>query len=557
MKSVFAYIRVSTVKQGERGSSLQEQKFAIEAYASRNHLGIIRWFEEQETAAKRGRHVFNDMLALLRKGIATGVIIHKIDRGARNLRDWADIGDLIDQGVEVHFAHETLDLQSRGGRLSADIQAVVAADYIRNLRDEVLKGFYGRLKQGFFPLPAPLGYLNQGGGKAKILDPAKAPFVRRVFELYATGKYSLVMLLHEIEQMGLRNRRGGKVSLTGVSSMLNNEFYIGIIHLRKTGERFKGAHPPLVPLPLFEAVQERLSGKRKNRGLKYDFLYRKTLRCASCGYNLVGEIQKGNTYYRCHTRTCPRTCLREDEIEFQARAALNFLRYHPDDYESLAHEIQLLELDYAGKREGLIKAATLQLTQNEARLARLTDAYVDQVIEKDLFETRKKAFLVERIRVEERIEKLRNGETGADEWVRKILEPLERLSNRENPIQPFDIRDLLKKVTSNLQVDQDLLLFDWKTPFGVLVDSGGLSNGGPYRSASRICTLSGTSSPSFKRGKRVMHRVARNVFSRIKHEVKKNPPLLLPFPQTSKKHPPRSSDGRFHTPPQGIPGSCA
>ena len=85
-------------------------------------------------------------------------IIHKIDRSARNLKDWSDLGEMIDSGIQVHFVNESLDLHSRGGRLSADIQAVVAADYIRNLREETRKGFYGRIKQGVYPLPAPLGY---------------------------------------------------------------------------------------------------------------------------------------------------------------------------------------------------------------------------------------------------------------------------------------------------------------------------------------------------------------------------------------------------------------
>src|SRR5271155_6201404 len=101
--------------------------------------------------------------------------------GARNLKDWADLGELIDAGVEVHFANESLDLHTRGGRLSADIQAVVAADYIRNLREETRKGFYGRLKQGLYPLPAPLGYLDRGKGKVKEVDPIMAPVVARAF----------------------------------------------------------------------------------------------------------------------------------------------------------------------------------------------------------------------------------------------------------------------------------------------------------------------------------------------------------------------------------------
>ena len=169
MKQYFAYIRVSTTRQGEFGVSLPQQKDAIERYAQRNQLEISRWFEEQETAAKQGRPVFGTMVKLLRKQAATGVIIHKIDRSARNLRDWADLGELIDRGVEVHFANESLDLTSRGGRLSADIQAVVASDYIRNLREESKKGIYGRLKQGYYPMPAPLGYLDNGSASPKPL----------------------------------------------------------------------------------------------------------------------------------------------------------------------------------------------------------------------------------------------------------------------------------------------------------------------------------------------------------------------------------------------------
>ena len=141
MNSFFGYIRVSTQKQGQTGVSLQEQRAATERYAHQNRLTISEWFEERATAAKRGRPIFTQMLRRLKKGAAAGVIMHKIDRSARNLRDWTELGELIDSGVEVRFATESLDMQTRGGRLPADIQAVVAADYIRNLREEAKKGF--------------------------------------------------------------------------------------------------------------------------------------------------------------------------------------------------------------------------------------------------------------------------------------------------------------------------------------------------------------------------------------------------------------------------------
>jgi site-specific DNA recombinase len=190
MKNVYGYIRVSTAKQGE-GVSLTVQKEAITRYATQYNLTIVKWFEEMETAAKQGRPLFNAMMKLLKAKKASGVVIHKIDRSARNLKNWADLGNLIDQGVEVHFAHESLDLQARGGRLSADVQAVIAADYIRNLRQEAIKGLYGRMNQGIFPFQAPPGYINNGGGKFKTIDPIQGALVRKAFELYATQKFTL------------------------------------------------------------------------------------------------------------------------------------------------------------------------------------------------------------------------------------------------------------------------------------------------------------------------------------------------------------------------------
>ena len=132
-KSYLAYTRVSTQRQGTQGVSLSEQRAAIERYAVRNNLHITAWHEETATASKRTRPVFRAVLAELQRSKGTvGLIMHKVDRGARNLRDWADIGEAIDSGIDVRFAHENLDLWTRGGRLTADIQAVIAADYIRN-----------------------------------------------------------------------------------------------------------------------------------------------------------------------------------------------------------------------------------------------------------------------------------------------------------------------------------------------------------------------------------------------------------------------------------------
>ena len=385
----FGYIRVSTVKQGE-GVSLQEQRAAIERYAASQRIRISEWFEEKETAAKRGRPVFGKMLSLLKKNRAAGVVIHKIDRSARNLRDWADIGELIDGGIEVHFANEPLDLTSRGGRLSADILAVVAADFIRNNREETKKGFYGRLKQGLYPLNAPLGYIDQGGGKPKAVDPIRGPLIRRAFELYATGSYNLEQLQKLTFDLGLRNKRGRPLSRTGHVTFLRNPFYAGTLRLR-TGETFPGVHLPLITRDLFDRVQAVLRNKHGTRRDKHEYLFRRLFKCSTCGYSLVGSRHKGRVYYRCQTRTCPTTSCREDNLSQAIEEAIGAIRFS-------AEEIQNLESLLPEQRTSAIEIEKAQTTALEqlagfaaARLIRLESLHRDGSLDQDEYEKHRRA----------------------------------------------------------------------------------------------------------------------------------------------------------------------
>jgi DNA invertase Pin-like site-specific DNA recombinase len=212
-QTFIAYTRVSTQQQGDHGVSLIEQRRAIERYSEQHQLSITAWHEECVTAAKRGRPEFTKVLRVLKSGRGNiGLLMHKIDRGARNLKDWADIGEVIDRGITIRFAHDDLDLHSHGGRLAADIQAVIAADYIRNLREEVRKGIRGRLNQGFYPFKAPFGYLDWGSGRVKVPDPYNAPLVITAFKRYATNRYTLCSLAQELAPLGFSRNDGGPIS---------------------------------------------------------------------------------------------------------------------------------------------------------------------------------------------------------------------------------------------------------------------------------------------------------------------------------------------------------
>lgn len=310
-KSFIAYTRVSTQKQSTHGVSLEEQRHAIAEYAARHGLTINAWYEEVTTAAKRGRPVFRSVMTALTAGKGkTGLIMHKIDRGARNLKDWADIGEAIDLGITFRFAHDDIDLHTRGGRLTADIQAVIAADYIRNLRDEVKKGIEGRLRQGIYPFKAPLGYLDRGGGKVKVPDLSVVPLIVYAFQLYASRKHSLREMGVQLAMRGLTQPNGQPLRTPYLSKMLRNPFYHGLLRVRD--QTFPGIHQPLVSRELFERVQKILCERKPRKRFRHDFKYRRTLQCTGCERTLVGEMQKGRAYYRC--KNCRGVCIREDRV---------------------------------------------------------------------------------------------------------------------------------------------------------------------------------------------------------------------------------------------------
>lgn len=444
-KTCFAYTRVSTVKQGD-GVSLEAQREAITLFAQRNNLSIIDWFEEKETAAKRGRPVFDAVVTSLQAGTASGLIVHKIDRSARNFSDWARIGELVDTGIDVHFAHESLDLRSRGGRLTADIQAVIAADYVRNLREECIKGMEGRLKQGLFPWAAPIGYLDQGGGKPKIPDPMRAPLVRQAFELYASGQYSFRPLLAELQRRGLTNRQNKPITKGCLENMMSNPFYTGVVLLKRTGRRYAGQHEPIVPLGLFNRVQDLKSGKQTKKSTLHNHPYRQLIQCQKCGRSLIGERQKAHVYYRCHTKGCAKTSIREDAFESAVEEELRRWQLSPYDHKRLRSKMQewLARRDIVTDR----RAIELQLVNISMRMDRLTDALIDQLIDKQTFQERKLSLEIERKKIEELL--TYQGASGDDlAFTQKYLELVKSLVLSHGLANPAQRARLVKIAMSN------------------------------------------------------------------------------------------------------------
>ena len=475
MKNYFAYIRVSTIKQGEKGSSLQEQRAAIEYYAAKHRLSIFAWFEEQETAAKQGRTVFRRMLYELKKGRVSGLIIHKVDRSARNLSDWAELGALMDSGIDVHFAHEGLDLTSRGGRLSADIQAVVAADFIRNLRDEVKKGLYGRIRQGIYPFKAPVGYQNNGKGQLKTIEPVQGNLVRQAFELYATGEFGLHRLRAEMTERGLRNQNGLPFYTGSLGKLLRNRFYYGAMEIK--GVVYEGKHQPLISKALYDTCRAHAEGRlvsatRVWRGKSYR--YRGLVACKSCRSRMTVETQGGFAYYRCRHSNCRGVCINEEYITLELNRALSYLPTPPMLTSFLFEAFEIAESQKHAFTKNIVEMLQLQLKQNESREERLIDALIDGTIEKKSYETKKNVLLNERISIGEQLKDLKY-ENFARESMEKFAEVIKSLQNMAYFKNEANTNEIMKIASPKILISGKTVEIQWSKAIAMLLDVGGYS----------------------------------------------------------------------------------
>jgi site-specific DNA recombinase len=482
---VFGYVRVSTQKQGREGVSLEAQREAIVRYAQQHQLEIVEWFEEQESAAKQGRAVFNHMVTSLKRGRASGFICHKLDRSVRNIHDWAALSALTDSGVQIHFAHEALDLDSLSGKLSADIQAAIAAHYSRNLSQEVKKGLTGRLKQGLLPFAAPMGYRNNGGGKLKTIDPVVGPLVRKAFEMYSTGKYSFEMLRHEMGTWGLRTKHGKPLSKNTLTFIFNSRFYYGVIEMKRTGESYPGQHEPLITKALYDRCQDVLHKRIQHKALTHAHAFRKRVRCHDCGYHLTGETQKGHVYYRCHQ--CKGVSVREESITTLLRQELvtftSLVESHTNELRiSAEKEVQQKRRDSVARA----RAAKLHIDAIKARQSRLVDALVEGAIDDDTYRAKRHELTEKLTQLNQQLVQIKDGNESVPSATQKFFELENALQMLSDSAKPQDLIDLVVPVTSNLGVKQKTPYVSWVSPFKEIAELAKISSGVPHRDQHRI-----------------------------------------------------------------------
>jgi site-specific DNA recombinase len=215
---------VSSRDQEREGFSIPAQLKFLREYARRNGFRVVREFVDVETAKTPGRKQFGEMVRFLEANPNSRVVlVEKTDRLYRNFRDCVTLEDL---GVEIHLPKEgqVIGRDSKSqAKLMHGIQLVIARNYIENLREEVRKGMREKAEQGIYPSRPPLGYRNNKVERTIEIDPDKALIAQRLFDLYGSGRHSLLTLRNAIRiEFGVSYPNGY------LQRLLKNPFYVGL-----------------------------------------------------------------------------------------------------------------------------------------------------------------------------------------------------------------------------------------------------------------------------------------------------------------------------------------
>ncbi|OGY90909.1 MAG: hypothetical protein A3H70_01645 [Candidatus Komeilibacteria bacterium RIFCSPLOWO2_02_FULL_48_11] len=147
------------------------------------------------------------------------------------------------------------------------------------------------------------------------MDKEKAPFIRKAFEFYATGEYTLKAVNQFLADSGISSYRKRPLSVSCVQRFLKNHFYYGVF--RFNNEFYQGTHEPIISKKLFDSVQQVMNNRgKKKRKRKHKFAFSGLMRCGNCGCLITAETQKGHNHYRCTKKKqkCDEKYLREENL---------------------------------------------------------------------------------------------------------------------------------------------------------------------------------------------------------------------------------------------------
>lgn len=307
------YARKSSEQDERQAMSIDSQLKEMADLASRNGLNVVKVKQESHSAKMSAqRPVFMEMLNEIRNEEYNGILTWAPDRLSRNAGDLGSLVDLMDAKKLAHIKTHSQEFSNNPNEkfllMILCSQAKLEND---NRAINVKRGIRAKCERGWRPCMPPLGYFTRaatGSDRDIIVDVERAPYIKQMFEMSASGK-SGRHIRRWFDENNLKTRKGKHISLSMIYRMLATSYYYGEFEYPKgSGQWYKGNHEPLITKELFDKVQEALIVPLKPKWGAKEFPFKQFLKCYSCGSSIVGEekikARKDGTtnrfvYYHC------------------------------------------------------------------------------------------------------------------------------------------------------------------------------------------------------------------------------------------------------------------
>lgn len=393
-RTAAGYIRVSSEEQAQHGISCDAQRSILEAWATMTQAGPIRIYEDAGFSGKNtARPALQRLLADVRAGAVSVVVVYKLDRLSRSLRDTLAIieDDLQPRGVSLVSTTESIDTATPAGRMMLNMLASFAQLEREQDSDRVVMA-HKHLAHDcrYLGGHVALGY-RVGEDRRFELDPVTAPIVRRAFEMYLARAGYTPILAYLNGEAAQFCRRTTPWKKTDLNYLLRNEIYAGV-YTRRIGadKRSKVTAPETVRIPggvpaiLTPEEWERVCRMREENAHQSGLWRARTVyplsglvRCGVCGALMRlehgGKDRSGHIerYYTCRAH-CVRPA-RLEGLEAAVFASLDTLGDHEADLRRCCEIANGYSAAAQADRAADAAPIRAELARNRREIARILD----------------------------------------------------------------------------------------------------------------------------------------------------------------------------------------
>lgn len=294
--------------------SIDSQIVEMQKMAVTENLEIVITKRESHSAKEAGqRPVFNEIIEDIKKSRFDGILTWAPDRISRNAGDLGKIVDLMDQGLLKEI--RTYGGQKFTNNPNEKFLLMILGSQAKLENDNkvinVRRGLRARAAMGLKPSLALTGYLNSKNKDEKcqvIVDPIRAPIIKKMFEKVANENQSGRQIYRWLKDSGFTTRTGKALALGNIYRLLRMPFYYGVFEYpRGSGEWYQGKHEPIITKDLFDIVQDKILGEKK-KAYGREFAFTRMLECGYCKSGVTAEEKvkelkdgsvKAYVFYRC------------------------------------------------------------------------------------------------------------------------------------------------------------------------------------------------------------------------------------------------------------------